>query len=48
VWLIFSVVKRVIGFLFLGGLALGLFLLWQNPELRDSVIGTALNLANAR
>ena len=48
VWLIFSVVKKVFGFLFLGALAFGLFMVWQNPELRESVFGMLLSFWASR
>lgn len=36
-WLVFSVLKKVIGLLFLAGLAAVGFVLWQNPELLRSL-----------
>lgn len=43
-WLIFSVLKKVIGLLFLAAVAVAGFMLWQNPALRDSVIGWVQSL----
>lgn len=36
-WLVFSVLKKVIGLLFLAALVVSAFVLWQNPALRDSL-----------
>lgn len=38
VWLVFSVLKKVVGLLFLAGLALGAYMLWNNPPLLNSVL----------
>ncbi|SEP65753.1 hypothetical protein SAMN05428969_0339 [Devosia sp. YR412] len=38
VWLVFSVLKKVIGLLFLAAVAFGAYMLWQDPALRDRVI----------
>ena len=38
IWLVFSVLKKVIGLLFLVGLAVAAFVLWQNPEMQRSLI----------
>lgn len=37
-WLVFSVLKKVIGLLFLAALVVAGFTLWQNPALRDSLL----------
>lgn len=38
IWLVFSVLKKVIGLLFLAGVAVAGFVLWQNPDMQRSVI----------
>ena len=38
-WLVFSVLKKVIGLLFVAALVVSAFVLWQNPALRDSLFG---------
>ena len=38
IWLVFSVLKKVIGLLFLAAVAFGAYMLWQDPGLRDRVI----------
>lgn len=38
VWLVFSVLKKVVGILLLAALALGAWLLWSNPEMLRSVL----------
>ena len=37
--LVFSVLKKVIGLLFVAALVVSAFVLWQNPALRDSLFG---------
>lgn len=37
-WLVFSVLKKVIGLLFLAAVAFGGYMLWQDPALRDRVV----------
>jgi len=37
-WLVFSVLKKVIGLLFLAALAVAGFVLWQNPAMRESLL----------
>lgn len=37
VWLVFSVLKKVIGLVFLAGVAVAAFVLWQNPGMQRSV-----------
>ena len=32
-WLVFSVMKKLFGFLLLGAIAFGAWFLWNNPEL---------------
>lgn len=43
VWLVFSVLKKVIGFVVLIALAGGAYLLWTNPGLVDSLSNQFLN-----
>jgi hypothetical protein len=38
-WLVFSVLKKVLGLIVLAGLALGAFVLWNNPDLRAMALG---------
>lgn len=38
VWLVFSVLKKVIGLVFLAAVVAAGFLLWQNPALREAVL----------
>lgn len=38
VWLVFSVLKKVIGLLFLAVLAVGGYMLWNNPPLLNSIL----------
>ena len=38
IWLVFSVLKKVIGLLFLAGMVLLGFVLWQNPAMQRSLI----------
>ena len=38
VWLVFSVLKKVIGLLFLAAVVVGGYMLWQNPAMRDGLI----------
>ena len=44
-WLVFSVLKKVIGLLLLAAIAAAGFVLWQNPALLRWLIGWAQNLA---
>lgn len=37
-WLVFSVLKKVVGLLFLATLVVAAFVLWQNPALRDGLL----------
>ena len=37
-WLVFSVLKKLIGFVFLGAIVLAGFLLWTNPGLQQAVM----------
>jgi len=37
-WLVFSVLKKVIGLLFLAAVAFAAYMMWQDPALRDQVI----------
>ena len=39
VWLVFSVLKKVIGLLVLAAVVIAGFVLWQNPALLQSLIG---------
>ena len=38
VWLVFSVLKKVIGLLVLAAIAAAGFVLWQNPAMRDALL----------
>ena len=38
VWLIFSVLKKVVGFVLLIALAAGAWILWSNPEMLQPVL----------
>lgn len=40
VWLVFSVLKKVVGLIFLVALAGGGYMLWSNPPLLDRVLDT--------
>lgn len=37
-WLVFSVLKKVIGLMLLAAMAAAAFLLWQNPGMRDTLL----------
>lgn len=39
VWLVFSVLKKVIGLVLLAALALGAWMLWSNPQMLQSLLG---------
>ncbi len=39
VWLVFSLLKKVLGLALLAGLALVGYLVWNNPVWRDAAIG---------
>jgi len=45
-WLVFSVLKKVIGLLFLAAVAFGAYMLWQDPALRDQVINWIQSFIN--
>lgn len=38
VWLVFSVLKKVIGLLFLAAVVFGAYMLWQDPVLLNRVL----------
>ena len=38
-WLIFSVFKKILGLVFLAALALGAWMLWNNPALLQQLLG---------
>lgn len=38
IWLVFSVLKKVIGLLFLGAVAFGAYMLWKDPALLNRVL----------
>ena len=40
VWLVFSIFKKLLGFIFLAAVAGGGFMLWNNPSLLNSLINT--------
>ena len=40
VWLVFSVLKKVVGLIFLAAVVAGGFVLWSNPALLRSLIAT--------
>lgn len=44
VWLVFSVLKKVIGLFVLAAIAAAAFVLWQNPAVLDGLIGWMQNL----
>ena len=46
VWLVFSVLKKVIGLLFLAALVVAGFVLWQNPALLQGLIVWIQNVMN--
>jgi hypothetical protein len=46
VWLVFSVLKKVIGLLFLAAMAVGAFVLWQNPALLQALLNWVQSAAN--
>lgn len=37
-WLVFSVLKKIIGLIFLAAVVAAAFVLWQNPELLRAVL----------
>ena len=41
VWLVFSVLKKLLGLLFLAALALGAVVLWNNPEMARGLMDAA-------
>ena len=42
-WLVFSVLKKVIGLFVLAAIVVAAFVLWQNPALLDGLIGWLRN-----
>jgi hypothetical protein len=40
-WLVFSVLKKVIGLVLLAGVVVAGFLLWQNPDIARALLGWA-------
>jgi hypothetical protein len=38
VWLVFSVLKKAIGFVFLAAVVVAGFVLWNNPAMLDAVL----------
>ena len=46
VWLVFSVLKKVIGLLFLAAVVVAGFVLWQNPALLQGLIVWIQNVTN--
>lgn len=44
-WLIFSVLKKVIGLLFLAALAFGAFMVWRDPALLNQLLTTLRGMA---
>ena len=43
VWLVFSVLKKVIGLLFLAAVVIGAFVLWQNPAMLQALLAWVQN-----
>jgi len=43
VWLVFSLLKKVIGFAILAALLVGLYMVWTNPELQRYLLQIAAN-----
>jgi uncharacterized membrane protein YccC len=37
-WLIFSVFKKILGLVFLAALALGAWMIWQNPQILNQIV----------
>ena len=48
VWLVFSLVKKIFGLALLAALALGLFMLWNNPVMLNQLIAFASGLLGTR
>lgn len=48
VWLVFSLIRKIMGMALLATLALGAYLIWVNPDLRASVFTTVMGLFGAR
>ena len=48
VWLVFSLVKKIVGLALLAALALGLFMLWNNPAMLNQLIAFASGLLGTR
>jgi hypothetical protein len=46
-WMVFSLVKKMLGLALLGALLVAGFYLWSNPELLQSLIITVLQFVNA-
>ena len=44
-WLVFSVLKKVIGLVFLAAIAVAGFVLWQNPAMLSSLTAWIQGLA---
>ena len=40
VWLVFSLIKKVFGLVLLAALVIGLYVLWTNPALQQSLLNT--------
>lgn len=45
-WLVFSVLKKVIGLLVLAAIAVAAFVLWQNPAMLDALLAWLQNFIN--
>jgi hypothetical protein len=43
-WLVFSVLKKIIGLFVLAAIALAAFVLWQNPTLLRSLLALVQNV----
>jgi hypothetical protein len=48
VWLVFSLVKKIFGLALLAALALGLFVLWNNPAMLHQLIAFASGVVGAQ
>lgn len=43
-WLVFSVLKKVLSFVFIGAVILGGLLLWNNPAAMQAVTGAIMKM----
>lgn len=48
VWLVFSVLKKVIGLIVLGAVVIGAYMLWKDPALLNTVVKTVERFVGLR